>query len=86
MAMAIRSAHTAGIGYGFSQLCISASSYTLCFWYAVRSRLVLRGDATFGEMLRAFCVLVNAAIGVGQAAAFFPTARAPTMRRSASLL
>ena len=66
---AVRAAHKAGLGAGFSQLAIF-TAYSLCFWYG--SRLVYRGEVPFKDMLRVFCVLLNAAIGVGQAAAFLP--------------
>ena len=30
--MAVRAAHRAGLGYGFSQLAVF-TAYSLCFWY-----------------------------------------------------
>ena len=67
--VAVSAAHRAGLGYGFSQLAVF-TAYSLCFWYG--SRLVYQGEVPFKQMLRVFCVLLNAAIGVGQAATFLP--------------
>ncbi|MCO5555524.1 hypothetical protein L7F22_009069 [Adiantum nelumboides] len=58
-----------GIGYGISQCCMYGS-YGLALWYA--SILVKKQESNFGNVIKAFMVLVITAFGVAETLAMAP--------------
>ena len=58
-----------GIGYGVSQCCMYCS-YGLALWYA--SILVKNQDTNFGNVMKAFMVLILTAFGVAETLAMAP--------------
>ncbi|MCO5551947.1 hypothetical protein L7F22_005454 [Adiantum nelumboides] len=58
-----------GIGYGISQCCMYGS-YGLALWYA--SILVKKQESNFGNVIKAFTVLVITAFGVAETLAMAP--------------
>lgn len=67
--LGLRTAHSSGIGFGFSQLVLFCS-YALCFWYG--AKLVSDGDMNFGDMIQTVFAVLITAVGIGQAAQLAP--------------
>ncbi|XP_068639940.1 ABC transporter B family member 13-like [Aristolochia californica] len=63
--------HISGIGYGLSQF-FAFSSYALAIWYA--SELIKHKEATFGNCMKAFLVIVITAFAFAEAVGFAPDA------------
>eukprot|EP00250_Pteridium_aquilinum_P013715 c21526_g1_i1 orf=740-4684(+) len=58
-----------GVGYGISQCCMYCS-YGLALWYA--STLVKKQETNFGNVMKAFMVLILTAFGVAETLAMAP--------------
>ncbi|KAF5955890.1 hypothetical protein HYC85_008746 [Camellia sinensis] len=61
--------HISGFGYGVSQL-FAFCSYALGLWYA--SVLIKRKDSNFGDIIKAFMVLIITAMSVAETLALAP--------------
>ncbi|KAI3797344.1 hypothetical protein L1987_32600 [Smallanthus sonchifolius] len=61
--------HISGFGYGFSQL-LAFSSYALGLWYA--SVLIKHKSSNFGDIIKAFMVLIITALSVAETLALAP--------------
>lgn len=61
--------HISGFGYGVSQL-FAFCSYAVGLWYA--SILIRRKDSNFGEIMKAFMVLIITALAVAETLALTP--------------
>ncbi|XP_024962327.1 ABC transporter B family member 13 [Cynara cardunculus var. scolymus] len=61
--------HISGFGYGFSQL-LAFCSYALGLWYA--SILIQHKNSNFGEIIKAFMVLIITALSIAETLALTP--------------
>ncbi|KAI4374912.1 hypothetical protein MLD38_012847 [Melastoma candidum] len=61
--------HISGFGYGISQF-FAFSSYALGLWYA--SVLIKKRDSNFGEIIKAFMVLIITALAIAETLALTP--------------
>ncbi|KAF5767339.1 putative ABC-type xenobiotic transporter [Helianthus annuus] len=61
--------HISGFGYGFSQL-LAFSSYALGLWYA--SVLIKHRTSNFGDIIKAFMVLIITALSIAETLALAP--------------
>lgn len=61
--------HISGFGYGISQF-FAFSSYALGLWYA--SVLIKQKDSNFGEIIKAFMVLIITALAIAETLALTP--------------
>jgi ATP-binding cassette subfamily B (MDR/TAP) protein 1 len=64
-----RNSLNSGLAFGAGQ-CILFLFYALAFWYG--GRLIVNGDLTATEMLKAFFALLLASMGISQAQLLFP--------------
>lgn len=61
--------HISGLGYGIS-LCLTFCSYALTLWYG--SVLIKDGKSSFGDIIKAFMVLLASAFSTAEALALTP--------------
>ncbi|KAD7477115.1 hypothetical protein E3N88_00251 [Mikania micrantha] len=61
--------HISGFGYGFSQL-LAFGSYALGLWYA--SVLIKHKSSNFGDVIKAFMVLIMTALSIAETLALAP--------------